>query len=131
MDNTDVSESSALEVAERFFAAIDAGDVSAIYDTYAPDAVIWHNFDDVEQTRDENVRMLGWAVKHLGNMRYTDVRRTATDSGFAQQHVLRATNTNGVEIEVPAALFVSVRDGKITRLDEYIDSRHVALITGA
>ena len=131
MDNTDVSESSALEVAERFFAAIDAGDVSAIYDTYAPDAVIWHNFDDVEQTRDENVRMLGWAVKHLGNMRYTDVRRTATDSGFAQQHVLRATNTNGIEIEVPAALFVSVRDGKITRLDEYIDSRHVALITGA
>lgn len=131
MDNTDVSESSALEVAERFFAAIDAGDVSAIYDTYAPDAVIWHNFDDVEQTRDENVRMLGWSVKHLGNMRYTDVRRTATDTGFAQQHVLRAINPKGVEIEVPAALFVSVRDGRITRLDEYLDSRHVALITGA
>ncbi len=131
MDNTDATAPSALEVAEQFFAAIDAGDVSAIYETYAPDAVIWHNFDGVEQTRDENVRMLGWAVKHLGDMRYTDVRRTATDSGFAQQHVLRATNTNGIEIEVPAALFVSVRDGKITRLDEYIDSRHVALITGA
>jgi ketosteroid isomerase-like protein len=134
MENTDASAPSAAEslaVAERFFAAIEAGDINAIYETYAPDAVIWHNFDNVEQTRDENVRMLGWSVKHLGNMRYTDVRRTATDTGFAQQHVLRAINPKGVEIEVPAALFVSVRDGRITRLDEYLDSRHVALITGA
>lgn len=120
-----------LEVADRLFEAITSGDVDAIHDLYSPDAVIWHNFDGVEQTREENVSTLAWAIEHLGTMRYTHVRRTRTDTGFAQQHVLKATNRAGVEVEVPACLFVEVRDGRITRLDEYIDSEHVRRMTSA
>ncbi len=37
--------SDALEIAERFFRAIEAGNVEAIRAIYAPDAVIWHNND--------------------------------------------------------------------------------------
>jgi len=120
-----------LAVADRLFAAIEAGDIEAIHDLYAPDAVIWHNFDDAEQSREQNVRMLGWAIRNLSGMHYTDVRRSVTDEGFVQQHVLRAVNRAGVEIAVPACLVVTVSGGLITRLDEYLDSRHVDLITGA
>ena len=41
--------SDALEIAERFFRAIEAGNVEAIRAIYAPDAVIWHNNDNLEQ----------------------------------------------------------------------------------
>lgn len=122
--------SSGFAIADRLFGAIESGDIEALHELYAPDAVIWHNFDDAEQSREQNVRMLGWAVRHLTGMRYTDVRRSVTDEGFVQQHVLRAVNQAGVEIVVPACLVVTVSGGLITRLDEYLDSRHVDLITG-
>lgn len=59
-----------LGVAERFFRAVEAGDVEAIRAIYAPDARIWHNHDGVEQTVDENLRVLAWVAKHLINRRY-------------------------------------------------------------
>ena len=39
----------------RFVGAIQAGDVATVREIYAPDAAIWHNFDEREQTVDENV----------------------------------------------------------------------------
>ena len=34
-----------LDVAERFFKAIEAADIDAVKEIYAPDAEIWHNTD--------------------------------------------------------------------------------------
>ncbi|MCU1361147.1 MAG: hypothetical protein JWN99_2436 [Ilumatobacteraceae bacterium] len=31
------------ELADRLFSAIQAGDIDAVADTYADDAIIWHN----------------------------------------------------------------------------------------
>ena len=59
---------------------------------------------------------------------YTEIRRSATDDGFVQQHVLVATNRAGQRVEVPACIVVRIADGHITRLDEYIDSANVAQI---
>jgi len=120
--------SDVMELAERFFAAIEAGDVDAARAMYAPDAEIWHNTDGVVQTRNDNVRTLGWMTTNLGGIRYTDVRRSATEDGFVQQHVLVATNRAGHRVEVPACIVISVRDGLVTRLDEYLDSASVAAI---
>lgn len=120
--------SDVMELAERFFAAIEAGDVDAARAMYAPDAEIWHNTDGVVQTRDDNARTLAWMTANLGAIRYTDVRRSATEDGFVQQHVLVATNRAGQPVEVPACIVISVRDGLVTRLDEYLDSASVAAI---
>src|SRR6185503_2921801 len=84
------SMSDALEIAERFFAAIEAGDVERIKAIYAPDAVIWHNNDQKEQTVEENMRVLNWVVRNLKNRRYRVTRRAAIPDGFVQQHVLEA-----------------------------------------
>jgi len=59
--------SDALVIAEKFFRAIEAGDVDAIRAIYAPDAVIWHNNDQLEQSVDDNLRVLGWVAKNLKN----------------------------------------------------------------
>lgn len=117
-------------VASRLFAAIEAGDIAAVRALYAPDAVIWHNTDGVAQGPEENLVVLQWVVDHLADRRYEEVRRSVTPTGFVQQHVLRFTRRDGSRQEVPACLVVAVVDGRITRIDEYLDSAHLVRITG-
>jgi ketosteroid isomerase-like protein len=116
----------ALAVAERLFAAIEAGDVEGVRSLYADDAVIWHNTDGVEQSPADNLRVLGWLTSHCTDIRYTEVRRSATDTGFVQQHVLRLTSPAGEALALPACIVVTVDGDRITRLDEYLDSAQVA-----
>jgi ketosteroid isomerase-like protein len=118
----------ALAIADRLFAAIEADDLDAVRALYAPAAEVWHNTDGVVQRRDENLATLAWVVRNLRGLRYTDIRRSATDDGFVQRHVLVATNRAGRRVELPACVVVTVRDGLITRLDEYLDSAAVAAI---
>lgn len=118
-----------LDVADALFAAISAGDLESVQRVYADDAVIWHNYDGIEQTPTDNLRTLQWMVSRLGRVDYTQVRRAATPDGFVQQHVLVATNRRGEELAIPACIVCTVADGRIVRLDEYLDSAHVAAIT--
>lgn len=37
------------KVGDRFFSAIEAGDMDTVRDVYHPDVVIWHNTDGVDQ----------------------------------------------------------------------------------
>jgi ketosteroid isomerase-like protein len=120
-----------LDVAARLFAAIEAGDIDAVRDVYAHDAVIWHNTDGVEQTPEDNLRVLRWMARSVTGRRYEEVRRSATDDGFVQQHVLRGTGPNGKPFEMPACIVCRVVDGRITRLEEYLDSAHVAKLLEA
>jgi uncharacterized protein len=117
-----------LELAERLFKAIEAGDIDAVRDIYAPDAAIWHNTDGLTQVPADNLRTLSWIATNLRDVSYTEIRRSATDDGFVQQHVLVATNRAGQRVEVPACIVTTIADGHITRLDEYLDSAVVAQI---
>ncbi|MDF3304522.1 nuclear transport factor 2 family protein [Rhodococcus sp. T2V] len=110
------------ELADRFFAAVGDGDETTLTELYAPDARIWHNDDGREQTVAENLTVLRWLSRTLEDLRYEDIRRHELPDGFAQQHVLRATLPGHGPLEVPACLFVRVDDGRITRIDEYVDS---------
>jgi ketosteroid isomerase-like protein len=120
-----------LEVADRLFKAIERGDVDAIRNIYSPDAQIWHNTDGAVQSVDENLAVLAWVVKHIGEIAYTDVRRAPTPTGFVQQHVLRGRmKSSGREIALPACIVCTVSGGRITRLDEYLDSAQTAALRG-
>jgi ketosteroid isomerase-like protein len=115
----------ALDVADRLFAAVARGDVDAVRALYAPDFEIWHNTDGATQDADSNLRTLAWMAENMRDMRYDDVRLVATETGFVQQHVLRATAANGEQLTLPACMVGVVKDGFITRLDEYFDSAHL------
>ncbi len=122
---------SAVEVAQRLFHAIEAGDIDTVRDLYAGDVRIWHNTDGIAQTRDENLRTLRWVVENLADLRYEDISCVPTPSGFVQQHVLRATGPNGVAVAIPACMVATIDGGRITRIDEYLDSAQVARFTVA
>lgn len=108
--------------AERFVDAVQRGDADAMRDCYAPGAAIWHNTDGSEQSIDDNVKVLQWFIRTLPDRKYTVLRREVIPDGFVQQHVLSATLPNGEPWQLDACVVVRMADGKITRLDEYLDS---------
>jgi ketosteroid isomerase-like protein len=118
----------ALDLAARFFAAVETGDIDQIRAIYAPDAIIWHNHDRKEQTVEENLKVLRWVARHLPKRRYNVLRRVAIPGGFLQQHVLEGETANG-PFSMPACIVVQVREGRIARLEEYLDSAQAAHLT--
>ncbi len=109
------------DLAERFIAALAAGDVEAVRAIYAPDAKLWHNNDEIEQTVDQNLRVLAWLIRALPERQYRIVRREILPDGFFQQHVLEGVLADGQPFAMPACVVVQAKDGRIVRLDEYLD----------
>ena len=89
---------------------------------YAPDAVIWHNDDLLEQPVEDNLKVLAGLHRTVSGLHYDIVRRVPAADGVLQQHVLRGRLPDGTEVELHAAMYLQVRDGHITRIEEYLDS---------
>jgi ketosteroid isomerase-like protein len=111
---------------DRFFAAIEAGDAVAACDCYADDVVVWHNTDRIAGSKADNVATLSNFIRHVPTRRYEDRRVTVFPGGFVQQHVLTGVLSNGKAVDLPACIVCEVKNGKITRLDEYFDSATLA-----
>jgi ketosteroid isomerase-like protein len=120
-----------LEVVVRFFAALEAGDIATLREIYAPDAVIWHNDDLVEQPTEENLKVLQGLHRAVSGLRYDIVRRVPAADGVLQQHVLRGSLQDGTEVELHAAMYLRVQDGHVTRIEEYLDSAKRSSIRAA
>ena len=110
------------ELVVRFFAALEAGDIAALREIYATDAVIWHNDDLIEQSVEDNLRVLAGLHRVVSGLRYDVIRRVPAPDGVLQQHVLRGRLPDGAEVELHAAMYLRVGDGHITRIEEYLDS---------
>lgn len=120
--NADISD--VLGHTDRFFDAVERGDRAAILDCYAEDAVIWHNFTGMTQTRDENVALL-MCLPAIGKVKYVQVERVVNGDFVAQRHVLDLTDRQGMVHHVPAAIFLHIKNGRIDQLNEYVDSVHL------
>lgn len=119
-------ETQKLEVADRLFRAIEEGDIAAVRSIYTASTVVWHNNDQKEQTVDENLAVLSWVIANLKNLRYAEVKRQATATGFVQQHVLRGRFRER-DFALPACIVATVEADHITRIDEYLDSAQTAV----
>lgn len=122
------TENSILALAERFSAAAGSGDIEALRQCYAEDARIWHNFDNVDQTVEENLKVIGWMEHVLPGRKYDILRRVIIPGGYLQQHVLSGTTRKGASISMHACLVVMVKDGRIFRLEEYLDPAQAAAL---
>ena len=119
------------ELVGRFFAALEAGDIDTVRAIYARDALICHNDDLIEQSVEDNLKVLAGLHRAVAGLRYDVIRRAVLDDGVIQQHVLRGTLRNGADVELHAAMYLQVRDGHITRIEEYLDSGKRAAIRAA
>jgi ketosteroid isomerase-like protein len=115
-----------LDLAREFMVALEEGDVAGARACLHPDARIWHNFDDVSQTVDQNMALLEWMMKKAKGRSYEVGRLEEIAGGYLQQHVLRLTTADGEELVMHACVVVTVEDGRIARIEEYLDPAPVA-----
>ena len=118
-----------LALGERYMQAVTDCDVEAVRSIYAPDARIWHNFDQAVQSVEDNLRTLQWIHGKLDGIQYEVVRREPIPSGFYQQHILRGKLPSGVEFEMPACAIVKIENDRIVSLDEYLDTAHTQALS--
>lgn len=114
------------DVAEAVFDAIERGDMESLASLWADDIEVWHSNDGVVQGKAQNLAVLGWMIENTETIEYRNAVRDLTAAGFVQRHVLHLTFSDGRSADLPIAIFASVRDGQVTRIDEYVDSAHIA-----
>ncbi len=112
-------------LADRFFTAVEVGDVATVRSSYAPGVVIWHGHTRQAQDRDTNVATLTHFIALSRERTYSQRKLQIVEGGFVQQHLLVAVSNGGAVLELPAALICEVKDGRITRLEEYFDNSAV------
>lgn len=121
-------ESALWAFADRFMDALQRGDRDAVRGFYAPDARFWKNYDDIEQSVEENLRTLDWVGRKLPQRTYRVVRREALPDGWLQQHVLEGSLPDGRRMRMFACCVIRLKDGLISRIDEYLDPAQAAVL---
>jgi ketosteroid isomerase-like protein len=115
---SDVSE---LKVMDRLLAAILDGDLAGVRACFTSDAQIWHGYDCVAQDVDGFVASIAQIATAGVELRYDDVRRHETPTGFVQQHLLVTPHPEGGWSGKPCCVVVQLQDGLIFRALEYLD----------
>jgi ketosteroid isomerase-like protein len=110
----------------RFFNALLAADHDALDAVFAEDAVFWQNFLGREIPKAEFLPRFAGLANRVPDLRFEDVRRAGTPDGFVEQHTLAGTAPSGEPFAVRGCFIVTVRDGRIVRLNEYLDSAQLA-----
>lgn len=109
------------EIVDRFYGALQCKDLQAARACCTEDAIFWHNFDGIAQDLEQVSK--GWQglFSMFEENRVVDIRREAVTGGIVQRHLFLLRGEDGVLRGKPCCIFVSVHDGLIRRLDEYID----------
>ena len=110
-----------MNIIDRFFGTMQTCDIATLRDCLTEDAVVWHSFDRVAMRPDAVVKTWESISAAYTECGVTDVRRQQTPSGYVQQHLFVVRAKDGVRKAWPVCVVVQVEDGRIARLDEYID----------
>src|SRR4030081_3838818 len=90
-----------LAVAERLTACFGSHDIKAFESLYADDIVVWHNHNQISQTKAQNIQRLSRFFEDFANLRYEHIARIPTPAGFVQQHVIMGDCRHGGHLEMP------------------------------
>ena len=104
------------------FDAIEQGDIAAVEACYAPEMTMWFNCTGQESSRAENLAALGTGKGLHRRRLYNDRNINTFDDGFVVQYTTHVVAHNGTEVPLSACLVAEVRDGKISKLFEYLDT---------
>ncbi|HUO37554.1 MAG TPA: nuclear transport factor 2 family protein [Mycobacterium sp.] len=114
-------------VADRMFAAMEAGDVDAVTAMWAPDISVWHAGEAHTRDKSRARRVIDWFISASADRHYDVLTREEFGSGFVQQQLLSGHCRDGTPYALRTAIIVVVGpDGLITRIDEYFDPADLA-----
>ncbi|MEL7312583.1 MAG: nuclear transport factor 2 family protein [Pseudomonadota bacterium] len=110
-----------LELARHFIDCVERGDVDGATACHTPDSQVWHNYSNESQSIAENMELLRLMVAKCKSRKYEIHRHEEIEGGYLQHHTLHVTGLNGQSLSVEACAIVSVEQGKISRIKEWID----------
>jgi ketosteroid isomerase-like protein len=110
------------DVCNRFLDAIEAQDMDAIGDLLSPDLKFWANFTNTTKGRDDMLQAISAGYALHRHRHYNDRQIRALDGGFLIQYTCAITRHDGSTSAHWAGMVADVRDGRIVRVDEYMDS---------
>lgn len=115
-------QSNESEIITRFYGAMTSGDVAGARACCTPQARFWHCFDGVAQTLEQASPEWQGLQKAFTAMRTQDVRYAPLGDGrWLVQQLFIGRRSEGQEIGWAVCLVVTLRDGLIERVEEYID----------
>lgn len=112
--------SEVLRFADEYFDAVERGDIDAVAACYHDDVAVWHSFDNLDQSKAENLAAISGSQGAFDELRFTEIRTVELPDGFLRQHVVVARRGDR-ETQVPGILRVYVTDRSIHRIEEYVD----------
>jgi ketosteroid isomerase-like protein len=117
-----MNDSALRELCHSFFDAIEARDYVAVAELYDPDLRFWANVSGRELNRDESVAALENGAPRHRRRTYDDRVINTFEWGFVVQYSVNVVTHNGHHSSLWACLVAHCRDGRIVRLEEYLDS---------
>ena len=125
-----MTEGEIRELCETFFDAYQDRRVDILERVLADDCVIWHNVFGRETTKQDNLERYHDSYRDQRRRTYDDRIVNTFHDGFVIQYQLRGVMTNGHTGSLWICIVARVRDGRITRIDEYMDSGRFAAWAG-
>lgn len=106
----------------RFFDAIECHDLETVEALYTPDATLWFNVTRREVSREENLEILRSGAGLHRRRTYDDRLVQTFEGGFVCQYSVNVVLHDGRRASLFACVVARCRDGRIARLEEYLDA---------
>jgi ketosteroid isomerase-like protein len=127
---TNLSDDEKLAVQKAYADASRKGDVDALAALSEPDAVVWHNYDDVVVSAEQSRKTVRWLHRTMPDAAWEDVAVLPTPNGFVWQSIMTGTAPGGA-VRAHTCVVVTLSDaGKVARTEEYLDTAALGPIMG-
>lgn len=95
---------------------------------FADGATSWHNFDEIQVPTEPASYDAVLAIRKVcPDFEFSDIRAHEAGAGVSvAQYVLTGTLPDGSELRAPGVLVAHSEEGRIVRLQEYLDSGQLA-----
>jgi ketosteroid isomerase-like protein len=110
------------ELCTRYFDAVERHDVDAVADLYAPGFTFWVNVTGEGSSRGANLQALRDGYVLHRHRTYDDRSVDTFETGFLARYSVNVVEHNGRRTSLWACIVAQCKDGRITRIDEYLDS---------
>ena len=125
-----MTDSEIRDLCNRFFDAYQDRRIDELAEIYAPDCIVWHNVFCRDTTGHENLAALPKSYAQQRRRTYDDRAINTFEGGFVIQYTLHGVQHSGHRGALWICIVGLCKDGRITRIDEYMDSGKFAAWAG-
>lgn len=125
-----MTETEIRTLCNRFFDAYQDRRVEELAEIYAPDCIVWHNVFGRDTSGRDNLAALPKSYAGQRRRTYDDRTIDVFEGGFVIRYTLHGVQHSGHRGALWICIVGLCHDGRITRIDEYMDAGKFAAWAG-